>query len=53
MTLNILISTIDSGINKIPEILLPYRNDVKYIVSHQYQDKKFLQIPKELIGMMY
>lgn len=49
MILNILISTIDDGINQIPEILLPIRSDVKYIVSHQYLDNKFLSIPKELI----
>lgn len=49
MTLNILISTIDSGIKKIPDILLPYREDVKYIVSHQYRDEKYLQIPNELM----
>lgn len=49
MTLNILISTIDAGINNIPNILLPYRSEVKYIVSHQVQDEKFKYIPKELI----
>ncbi len=49
MTLEILISTIDTGITKISDILLPFRPDVKYIVSHQYQDEKYLPIPKELI----
>lgn len=49
MELNILISTIDHGIEKINDILLPFRNDVKYIVSHQYRDEKYLPIPKELL----
>lgn len=49
MTLNILISTIDNGINKLPKVLLAYRKDVKYIVSHQYRDERYLPIPKELI----
>ena len=49
MKLNILISTIDQGIEKITDIILPYRDDVSYIISHQYQDKKYLSIPKELI----
>lgn len=49
MTLEILISTIDNGIDKISDILLPYRSDVKYLVSHQYQDEKFKYIPKELL----
>lgn len=49
MILNILISTIDKGIEKIADILLASRNDVQYIISHQYRDKKYLPIPKELI----
>lgn len=49
MKLEILISTIDAGIEKIKDILLPFRQDVKYIISHQYQDEKFKYIPKELL----
>ena len=49
MTLEILISTIDGGINKISEIILPYRSDVKYIVSLQYQAEKYIPIPIDLI----
>lgn len=49
MKLNILISTIDQGIEKVGDILLPSRKDVKYIVSHQYRDEKFLVIPKDLM----
>lgn len=48
MILNILISTIDGGINNISDILLSYREDVKYIVSHQYTDEKYLTIPEKI-----
>ena len=48
MVLSILISTIDSGIEKIKDVLLLYRPDVKYIVSHQFTDEKFKIIPVEL-----
>ena len=37
------------GIDKIANILLPFREDVRYIVSHQFQEEKFLRIPKELL----
>ena len=49
MKLEVLISTIDAGIEKIKKILLPQRPDVKYIVVHQYQYDKFKYIPKELL----
>jgi glycosyltransferase involved in cell wall biosynthesis len=49
MILNILISTIDDGIEKVNRVLLPFREDVKYIVSHQYRDEKHLSIPKDLM----
>ena len=48
MILNILISTINGGIENIVDILLPFRFDVKYIISHQYTDEKYLPIPKKL-----
>jgi len=48
MKLNVLISTIDSGIEKINNILLPIRADLEYIISHQYTDNKYKYIPKEL-----
>jgi len=49
MTINVLISTIDQGIEKIKDVLLPFRPDVKYIISHQFRHEKFLSIPLELI----
>lgn len=48
MKLNILISTIDEGINSVSDLLLPYREDVEYIVSHQNRNHPFLAIPDEL-----
>jgi len=49
MKLIILISTIDDGIKKIKNILKNPREDVIYIISHQHQNKKYKDIPKELI----
>ena len=49
MILDILISTIDKGIEEVPSILLPARSDVRYIVSHQYTDEQYLPIPRELL----
>ena len=36
MTLDILICTIDEGIEKVPAVLMSPRDDVKYVVSMQY-----------------
>jgi len=49
MNLNILISTIDGGIFKCKDIILPCRSDVSYIISHQYRDEKYKTIPNDLI----
>lgn len=49
MVVNVLISTIDAGIEKVRDVLLPYREDVKYLVSHQFQDNQFNYTPIELI----
>jgi len=48
-TLDILICTIDEGIQRVPKVLLPPMSDVTYVVSMQYTDERFLhQIPQEL-----
>ena len=48
MRLNILISTHNSKVENIPSLFLPYREDVSYIISYQYDDDEFLAlIPKE------
>lgn len=47
--INVLVSTIDEGIEVVGDILLPHRIDVDYIISHQYRDEKHLPIPTELL----
>lgn len=49
MIINVLISTIDEGIFKVKNVLLPVRNDVKYIISHQFTSNKKIKIPQELL----
>ncbi len=49
MKLEILISTIDAGIDRTKHLLLPFRSDIKYIITHQYTDRKYISLPKELI----
>lgn len=48
-SLNILISTINEGIDKVSDIILPQRNDVVYIISHQYTEEKYKTTPIDLI----
>lgn len=49
MCLDVLICTIDAGIRRIPDVLLPPAEGVSWVVSMQYTDKKFLdEIPAEL-----
>lgn len=48
MKINILISTIDEGIEEVGGVVLDPRDDVSYIVSHQYTDEKYRYIPKAL-----
>ena len=47
-TLNILISTFDEGIHKVKNVILDYREDVSYIISHQYTQEKYKIVPLEL-----
>jgi glycosyltransferase involved in cell wall biosynthesis len=49
MKLNILVSTIDNGIESVPNLVLPQDPFVSYIVSHQYTDEKYLKFPEKLI----
>jgi hypothetical protein len=49
MKINILISTINGGIDGIKDVVLNSRDDVSYIISHQYTDERFKYIPDELI----
>lgn len=45
MTLSILICTIDEGILQVPDVLMPPRHDISYVVSMQYTEEK----KKELV----
>ena len=42
MKLELLICTLDERIARVPDILLPARPDISYLVSMQYTDPKFL-----------
>jgi len=48
MRVNILISTINDGIDRIKNVILNPRDDVSYIVSHQYTQERYKYIPGEL-----
>ena len=48
MTLEILICTLDDGINNIPALLLEPREGISYLVSWQHGDNKDIELPKEL-----
>jgi glycosyltransferase involved in cell wall biosynthesis len=48
MTLEILICTLDEGINNIPAMLLEPCNDIGYVVSWQHSEGKDIALPEEL-----
>ena len=48
MTLEILISTLDDGINGVAAMLLPKREDIGYLVSWQHSEGKNIALPEEL-----
>ena len=48
MKLEILICTIDDGINRVAEMLMPRREDVGYLVSWQLRDARDAQLPESL-----
>jgi hypothetical protein len=47
--INILISTIDSRIDQVKGVIQPFRDDVHYIISHQFTDEKYYYTPEELL----
>lgn len=47
MSIDILICTIDEGVERIPEVLLPPLEDVRYVVSVQYTSAQPPQIQQE------
>lgn len=44
MTLDILICSINKGIVKIEDILLPPKKEIRYIISYQYTDERYLDL---------
>lgn len=48
MKVEILICTYNEGINQATNVLLPYRKDITYKISHQITDEQFKSIPQEL-----
>lgn len=48
MQINILVSTIDGGIERVADLLLPARPGLNYLVSHQVIDEKFRVVPQAL-----
>lgn len=47
--LELLISTINEGIRRVPEMLLPERKDVRYLVSWQQTGTVRVELPEELV----
>ena len=48
MKIDVLISTLNDGIRSASNICLEPRDDVQYIIIHQYTDESYLTIPKKL-----
>lgn len=49
MTLDILICSLNKGVVRVQDVLLPPQENVRYIVSYQYTDERYLDlIPKVL-----
>ncbi len=48
LKINILICTIDDGIQNLYKMLEPFNEAVEYKISHQYRDEKFMSIPENL-----
>lgn len=44
MSLEILICSLNKGIVRVQDVLLPQRDDVRYIVSYQYTDERYLEL---------
>lgn len=44
MTLDILICSIDKGIVRVEDVLLPEQPNIRYIVSFQYTDERYLEL---------
>lgn len=49
MTIDILICSIDKGIVRITDVLMPPKEGVRYIVSYQYTDERYLDLIPDVV----
>lgn len=51
MTIDVLICSFNKGVVKIEDVLLPPRENVRYIISYQYTDESYLEmLPASVVG---
>lgn len=50
MTLDILICSLNKGVVRIQDVLLPPQPNVHYIVSYQYTDERYLDLIPQALG---
>ena len=49
MTLDILICSLNKGIVRIDDLLRPEQEGVRYVVSYQYTDERYLELVPEIL----
>ena len=50
MTLDILICSLNKGVVRVQDVLLPPQEGVHYIVSYQYTDERYLDLIPRVLG---
>lgn len=50
MTLDILICSLNKGVVRVQDVLLPPQDNVHYIVSYQYTDERYLDLIPKVLG---
>lgn len=50
MTLDILICSLDKGIVRVEDVLMPVQEGVRYIVSYQYTDERYLELIPSILS---
>lgn len=50
MTLDILICSLNKGVVRVQDVLLPPQENVHYIVSYQYTDERYLDLIPKVLG---
>ncbi len=48
MIISVLISTINEGIDKVKEVVILPRSDIRYLISHQYTEDRYKYVPVDL-----